>query len=319
MPPKGKKKEKEVVEGYDVKVMTLSELKEYACMLERDIETMRYYRNLYEITEGYLGDAYRKRQEELKLKDEQILAKDIEMERLRWSDLAKEELVAHQASETAFKFEEEYPKQEQDLMKEKIRRELKLEAEGKFIKIQRKTVLEKKKLRDIETKKNFLEKTIEPFVAVMEEGKQLTRLVSETIQAEALENSRKVFRNVCSSYKQKLHEYYKHLIRQDLEDIKNAKCKAEKLEATIQSAESQLQETDQKNALKKATNHQKGLVPVRYETNSITELKLEKNTAMDRLKEENAVLLEQIQSFEKEIAQLKKNFTPVLYKVRQSA
>ncbi|GFR03282.1 GAS domain-containing protein [Trichonephila clavata] len=299
--------------------MDITEMREYARMLERDIETMRCYKNLYQMIDDNLGDAYKMRQEEIKRKKEEILAKDVEMERMRLSgkDCARgEELVSeHPASEMAFRhegFSREQDKQNQ--LTDKIMKKLKLEAEDKAIEIEKKAAMEKNKLRNMDVKKHFLKKTIEPFVEIMEEGKQLTRLVSETIQDEALESSRKEFRNVCSSYKEKLHEYYKELIRQDVEDIRNAKYKSESLEAALKSTQSLLKETQQKVILKVNTYK-----PYESETNSMAKLKLQKEAEIDELKKENAMLLEQIQDVEKEIIQLKKAMTPVLYKIRQSA
>ncbi|GFY75463.1 GAS domain-containing protein [Trichonephila inaurata madagascariensis] len=320
MPPMqkmGKNKMKdEKIEGYDVRVMNISEMREYARMLERDIETMRCYKNLYQMIGDHLGEAYKLRQEGMKRKQEEILAKDVEMQ-LKGKECAKEELFTERpASEMTFRQEEGFSRErdKQNQVTGRIMRTLKLEAEDKAIEIERKAAMEKNKLRNMDGKKHFLENTIEPFVEIMEEGQQLTRLVSETIQDEALESSRKEFRDVCTSYKEKLHEYYKELIRQDVEDIRNAKYKAENLEAAFKSTQSLLKETQQKALLKVNTYK-----PYQSEANSITELKLQKVAEIDRLKKENAMLLEQIQNVEKEIVQLRKAMTPVLYKIRQSA
>ncbi|GFT05443.1 GAS domain-containing protein [Trichonephila clavipes] len=309
----------EEIEGYDVRVMNISEIRDYARMLERDIETMRCYKNLYQMIGDHLGDAYKMRQEGMKRKQEEILAKDVEMQRMQLSgkECAQEELFTeHPASEMAFRHEKGFSREQdkQNQVTERIMRTLKLEAEDKAIEIERKAAMEKNKLRNMDGKKHFLEKTVEPFVEIMEEGQQLTRLVSETIQDEALESSRKEFRDVCSSYKDKLHEYYKELIRQDVEDIRNAKSKVENLEAAFKSTQSLLKETQQKALLKVNTYK-----PYQSEADSMTELKLQKVAEIDRLKKENAMLLEQIQDVEKEIVQLRKAMTPVLYKIRQSA
>ncbi|KAF8787203.1 Alcohol dehydrogenase class-3 like protein [Argiope bruennichi] len=90
MPPKKKEKDKkkkgeeEEVVGYDVKIMDISDLRQYAHMLEKDIDNMREYCTFFQKTEDKLVDVYRRRQEELKEREDSILEKNIELEKIAW-------------------------------------------------------------------------------------------------------------------------------------------------------------------------------------------------------------------------------------------
>ncbi|GFU32626.1 GAS domain-containing protein [Nephila pilipes] len=352
MPPKkekgenkDKKKEKKD-NDYNVNIMNIVELKEYANMLEKNIETLRNYMLFYQKTENNLADVYKKRQEELKLKEKQILAKDIEIEKLlcavhreikekrqrpTYSEFANEGLVDRHAAETASKLEKnliQHQDEKSRLKSKVLEKERELEAEGKKIRMGRMAALEKhsKKLRDVDDyERDLLEKTIKAFVAMLEEGSQMNRLALNSIQNEALENRRSVeqkFRNDCTSYKEKLHEYYKKITKKDLETIKDLESEIKKLETAIQMKQLKLQEIQKQNALLKVASYQKG--STRYKSSrskidSKTKLKLQVEAKIDRLKKENEVLLEEIRNAEEDTVQLRRNFTRGLCKVRQSA
>ncbi|GBM43184.1 hypothetical protein AVEN_50105-1 [Araneus ventricosus] len=353
MPPKKekdkkKKGEEEEVVGYDVKIMNISELKQYAHMLEKDIENMRECCTFFQKTEDKLVDVYRRRQEELKQKEDSILAKNIEMEKLRldvqrkiqekrqrpkYTEYACEKEIGSQVSEMNEKLEEGHHihKNEQDQLRMKMMdKERELEAETKKIQMARKTAVENnsKKLKEMdEYERNLLEKSIKAFVAMLEEGSQINRLAMKTIETEAQEAKRKAeqeFRNACGSYKQKLQDYYKEITRQDLQAIKDLASKTKNLETTIQSLKTRLREVQEQNASLQADSRQKRptkYIPGHSRIDSKTKLamKFQKERRIDELKKENDLLQDKIKAVEEETVNLRRRFTQALYKVRQSA
>ncbi|GFR03281.1 GAS domain-containing protein [Trichonephila clavata] len=348
MPPKKKKDKKKVekVEPYNVEVMSIGELKEYVNMLEKDIETLRNYMTFHQKSEERLADVNMRRQEELKLKEKQILAKDIEMGKLavsvqhkvkekrqwpKYDEFVNEQRVDRLASQTAVELEKDvqhHQDKKQQLNAKMTEKETELEAEAKKIQMGRMAAMKKnsKRLKDMDRhERDLLEKSIKAFVAMLEEGSQMNRLALKNIQTEALGNRRRTeeqFRTDCRSYREKLHEYYKQITRNDLKVIKETENKLKTLEKDIQAKQLQLQQIQKRNALLKTISYQKSSNRykfVRSKTNSKTKLKLQKDTEISQLKKENALLLEQIQNIEKETVQLRRNFTQSLYKVRQSA
>ncbi|XP_055941742.1 uncharacterized protein LOC129971790 [Argiope bruennichi] len=354
MPPKKKEKDKkkkgeeEEVVGYDVKIMDISDLRQYAHMLEKDIDNMREYCTFFQKTEDKLVDVYRRRQEELKEREDSILEKNIELEKMRvdvqrkiqekrqrpkYTEYACEKRIDLQKSEMNQKLEENnhmYQNKQNQLKMKMMDKERELEAETKKIQMARKTAVENnsKKLKEMdENERNLLEKSIKAFVAMLEEGSQINRLAIKTIESEAQEAKRKAeqeFRNACGSYKQKLQDYYKEITRQDLQAIKDLTYKAKNLETTIQSLKSRLQEVQQQNASLKAASHPKK--PTKYipghsriDPKTKLAIKLQKEKKMDELKKENNLLQNKIKAVEDETVNLRRHFTQVLYKVRQSA
>ncbi|GFT05422.1 GAS domain-containing protein [Trichonephila clavipes] len=350
MPPKKKKdkgkKKEEKVEPYNVEVMSIAELKECVNMLERDIETLRNYVTFHQKSENKLMDINMRRQGELKQKEKQILAKDIEMGKLamsvqnkvkekrqwpKYDEFVNEQRVDHHSSQTAVELEkgvQQHQDKKRQLNAKMTEKETELEAEGKKIRMGRMAAMQKnsKKLKDMDRhERDLLEKSIKAFVAMLEEGSQMNRLALKNIQTEALGNRRSIeeqFRTDCNSYREKLHEYYKEITRKDLKVIKEIENKLKTLEKDIQVKQLQLQEIQKQNALLKADSYQKSSNRykfVRSKTNSNTKMKIQKDTEISHLKKENALLLEQIQNIEEETVQLRRNFTQTLYKVRQSA
>lgn len=353
MPPKKQpdKKKGKVDEpaGYNMNVMTLDQLKQYARLLEGEIEDMRKHCNFYQKTEDELVELLRIAEEDLKYDEEVLLLKDVELEKLKVNFLnhlrEKRQLpkyMEHTSSEEKEKLsakisarleEEENrhiskTKKLKSILLEKNRQ---LEALKIKVEMGRREAKERNEecLRDMGfSLEKVLEKAIERYGHAKKEAEVEFKQALEMINFEAREGKirgERNFNEACMSFKQKLHNYYKEITKQDLETIKKLKNKIVEIEESIKKSKSLLEKAKEEekelkqNAKFKINNRNSGIA-VKYDAGPFRLMEAVKiHNKTEKLALDNQNLEKQIKDITEKTKNLKREFTTALGKVRDSA
>lgn len=353
MPPKkqpDKKKGKEdETAGYNVNVMTLDQLKQYARLLEGEIEDMRKHCNFYQKTEDELVELLRMAEEDLKYEEEVLLLKDVELEKLKLNFLnhlrEKRQLpkyMEHRSSETKEKLsaeisarlEEEENRHISETKKLKsilLEKNRQLEALKVKIEMGRRESKERNEecLRDMDSsQEKVLEQAIERYGHAKIEAEVEFKQALEMINFEAREGKirgERKFNEACMSFKQKLHNYYKEITKQDLETIKKLKNKIVKIEESIKKSKSLFEkakeeEKELKRKAKSKINNRIGDIAAKFDAGPFRIMEAFKiHNKTEKLTLDNQNLDKQIKDITEKTKNLKRQFTTALGKVRDSA
>lgn len=353
MPPKkqpDKKKGKEdEPSGYNVNVMTIDQLKQYARLLEGEIEDMRRHCNFYQKTEDELVELLRIAEEDLKYDEEVLLLKDVELEKLKLNFLnhlpEKRQLptyMEHRSSETKEKMSAEISarleeeenrhisetKKLKSILQEKNRQ---LEALKVKIEMGRREAKERNEecLRDMgSSQEKVLEQAIERYGHAKIEAEVDFKQALEMINFEAREGKirgERNFNEACMSFKQKLHNYYKEITKQDLETIKKLKNKIVKIEESIKKSKSLFEkakeeEKELKRKAKSKINNRNGDIYAKFDAGPFRIMEAFKiHNKTEKLSLDNQNLDKQIKDITEKTKNLKRQFTTALGKIRDSA
>lgn len=353
MPPKkqpDKKKGKgEELAGYNINVMTLDQLKQYARLLEGEIEDMRKHCNFYQKTEDELVELLRIAEEDLKYDEEVLLLKDVELEKLKLNFLnhLREKgqfpmYMEHTGSEKKEKLlteisnllEEEGNRHISETKKLKsilLEKNRQLEALKVKIEMGRREAKERNEdcLKDMgSSQENILEQAIKRYGHAKKEAEVEFQQALEMINFEAREgkiSSERNFDEICMSFKQKLHNYYKEITKQDLETIKKLKNKIVKIEESIKISKSHLDEAkeEEKELKRKAKfkiNNYNGDITVKFDAGPFRIMEAFKiHNKIEKLALDNQNLEKQIKDITEKTKNLKRQFTTALGKIRDSA
>lgn len=282
--------------------------------------------------------------------EDTILSKDVEIEKLKlkllkhlkekkqwpgymeYSGSVKAEKLSQ---ETNSKLEQEETRhlQETQRLKQILQeKDRKLEALRVKIEMARKETQEKneeylKAMQDHQ--KNLLEEAIKKFDTAAEEAHREFVDARETLELEAREgkiSGERRLNDACANFKQKLHEYYKEVTRQDLDTIKKLKQDIKRVEENIEKSKLRLKQAREEN------NFQKTIPKPRFPrphysqifaNHDANEVKMTEafrtHNRLEKLTLKNQELERQIKAVTEETLNLRKQFTLALKRVRDSA
>lgn len=197
--------------------------------------------------------------------------------------------------------------------------------------IARRETLEKNEqcIQDMgEHQKNLLEQSVKMFDTVLQETDADFRQAKEIITCEAREAkimAERAFNDACEGFKEKLHDYYKQITKQDLDTVKKLKREIKKVEEGIENSKFLMQEALKENkALKEcagANLPKKGSKTVaKFDAGPLKMIEAVKaHNKIEQLALANQNLEEQIKNVMDKTFNLRRQFTLGLKKVRDSA
>lgn len=346
MPPKKDKKKQEPLVSYDVNTMNTAELKEYAKMLEKEIEANRDFSSFYRQTEDDLGTVLRTRQDHIQQMNEESVNTDIEIEKLisevqqksdekdqraKYDDFISDKRKTVKESKSRLNESLLMDQYEQEKLSSMLQEEgKKFEAELRRIQMARKEGMEKNSMKLKETmefEENLRGITSKRLDEKLAETGFRNKLALKSVEEEALEAKRlgeNQYHDICQSYKQRLQEYYKGITRNDLDVIKELEQTAEKIKASIESTKLQIKDIQQQNENLK-TGKSKGVATSFEAVQPSLEKKISnmtnsnKSKRMESLKKKNLILEGKIKVLEERTSNLRDKFTQILHKVRHSS
>ncbi|XP_054720638.1 dynein regulatory complex subunit 4-like [Uloborus diversus] len=354
MPPKKqpeKKKElEEEVKGYNIEIMTLDELKQYAHVLEKEIEAFRKHCSFYQKCDDELVQLQRSSKQDLELKEDLILSKDVDLEKLKIDFLAKirekrewpqyDKLVGsnrrdRQASVTSERLEIEANRhfEEEKRLKEVLRKK-----DEEFEALKRKTEMVRRQVKEEgqeyiasvkESQKPLLQSCVKSLMTFLVETKEEFEIASETLEKEAEEAknfAERNFRMACESLKEKIMNTYQDRTRKDLDTINKLQEEIMATERAIEKSKAKLEAqrtnlSQQKGMNKVTTSKRNSAHPIpKFDAEPVKmAIELSNHKKIERLTLENQILEEKIRDVSEKVESLKRQFTSGLKKVRDMA
>ncbi|XP_035208575.1 uncharacterized protein LOC118183215 [Stegodyphus dumicola] len=266
MPPK--KEPEEEITGYNIEILSTEELKQYARLLESEIEALRKHCSFFQAAEDAVAEHLRIGEE----KKKSLLAKDVELEKLRlkacqklsekrqwppYENVANEQKQNRRSSATrALLLKEEQRHAEEEAHLKCLLREKNQHLEASLTTAQMARNETKKRidrsLQEMNSRQRELfENSVSTFVKVMMEGSREFQISIEELEKEAAEGriqGQKAFTDACENFRNELLGYYKNITKQDLQVIKKLQEEISDLKTVLQNYKTFLLDIQLQNA-----------------------------------------------------------------------